>query len=344
MTAVATEMPAFLEGRAMARNFPRQSGSALRIEIVRRPKSRLKTWWDGFKELLAESVAGWNRHNAPRLGAALAYYTLLSLAPLLLVLISIAGLVFGSRAGEQHVIEQIQFLLGAQRATIIADLLAGAQNKAEGIIATIAGALVLLFGATGVVVELRDALNSIWDVPVRTTSTFQELLGVVKDRLWSLALVLGMVVVLTVSLLVTTAISALGAMTSFLPAQAAMLHLFNSFFSFVATAIVFGALYKVVPQVPVRCRDVVLGAVLTAVLFALGNFLLGVYLGKTSFSSTYGAASSTVALAIWVYYSSQIFFLGAEFTRAYTGGPKAGKKHSADSEPAQSLEGGSKIA
>jgi membrane protein len=251
------------------------------------------------------------------MGAALAYYALLSLMPLALVVISIAGLVFGTGNAEARVLHQVQFLIGEQRASILAALLQGAQNRADGVLATIAGLLVLTFGATGVLLELRKALNTVWEVPVCRLNTLQEFIGIVKERLWSLALVLGIVVILTASLLFSTSISALGALTSFLPANEAVLHLLNASVSFFGITVVFGAIYKVVPQVPVDWPDVILGAAVTAVFFTVGNFLLGLYLGKVSFSSTYGAASSTVVLAIWIYYSSQIFLLGAEFTRAF---------------------------
>jgi membrane protein len=273
--------------------------------------------WTDVKMLLAESVAGWSKHNAPRMGASLAFYTLLSLMPLLLVAISIAGLVFGSRGAESGVLQQLQILIGDQRAKIVEALLVGSQNKADGLLATVLGTLVLLFGATGVLTELRDALNTIWDVPFRRLSTIQELTGLVKQRLWSLALVLGIVVLLSVSLGVSTWIAALGSVAALMPAHEAFLHLFNAVFSFVAVTGIFGAVYKIVPQVRIEWPDVILGAAVTSLLFTLGNLLLGLYLGKASLSSTYGAASSTVALSLWVYYSAQIFFLGAEFTRTY---------------------------
>jgi membrane protein len=276
-----------------------------------------KIAWSDVKLLLAESMTCWSKHNAPRMGAALAFYALLSLMPLLLILISIAGLVYGASAAQTRVFEQVQLLIGIQRANILQAILHGAQNKADGVLATVVGTLILTFGATGVLVELREALNTIWEVPVRPLSTFQELAGMVKERLWSLALVLAIVVVLTASLLVSASITAIGTLTSALPAHEALLHLLNALVSFIAITIFFGAIYKVVPQAPIKWRDVILGAAVSAILFALGNFLLGLYLGKASFSSTYGAASSAVALAIWVYYSSQIFFLGAEFTRAF---------------------------
>jgi len=253
------------------------------------------------------------------MGAALAYYTLLSLLPLLLVAISVAGLMFGTNGAEGRVMQQVQFLLGEQRASILDALLHGAQNKADGVVATVVGLLILTFGATGVLVELRGALNTIWEVPVPQQSTLQEFTAIVRERLWSLALVFGIVLIVTASLLFGTSISALGALTSMLPAHEVILHLLNAGASFIAVTVVFGAIYKLVPQVPLQWPDVILGAAVTAVLFTVGNLLLGLYLGKVSFSSTYGAASSTVVLAVWVYYSSQIFFLGAEFTRAFAG-------------------------
>jgi membrane protein len=251
------------------------------------------------------------------MGAALAYYALLSLMPLLLVLISIAGLLFGAKAAQGRVLDQLQFLIGTQRTNILEALLHGAENKADGVLATVVGFLILTFGATGVLVELRDALNTVWEVPLRPLSTLQEFAGIVKQRLWSLAVALAIVVVLTASLLFGVAVAALGPLASVLPANEAVLHLLNAVVSFVALTVVFAAIYKVMPAVPIEWPDVILGAAVTAVLFTIGNFLLGLYLGKVSLSSTYGAASSTVVLAIWLYYSSQIFFLGAEFTKAF---------------------------
>jgi membrane protein len=300
-----------------AANQPEEAMNVLRVETAAVRKTLLRISWPDLKQLFVRSFDCWNRHNAPRMGAALAFYSLLSLMPLMLVLISVTGLIFGAKAAEANVLQELTFLMGAQRASILETLLKGAQNKTEGVLATIAGLLVLTFGASGVLVELRDALNVIWEVPFRRTSTVQELLGMVKERLWSLALVLGIVIALTASLLLSAGISAVGALTSTLPAHEVLLHVLNILISFFATSIAFGAIYKVVPQVPIKWRDVVLGATVTAILFALGNSLLGLYLGKVSFSSTYGAASSVVVLAIWIYYSSQIFFLGAEFTKAY---------------------------
>ena len=290
-----------------------------------------------LKLLLSKSVACWSRHNAPRMGAALAYYTLLSLMPLLLVLISIAGMVFGSRAAEGRVMGQMQFLIGYQRAEILSALLQGAENKTEGLLATLMGTLVLLFGASGVLIELREALNNVWDVPPGQLGAFEEVKRVIKERLWSLWLVIAIVIVLTASLLFGTSISAIGTLTAVLPMSEVVLHLINAGFSFVEVTIVFGAIYKFVPRVTLKWRDVILGAAISGVLFVLGNLILGLYLGKASFSSTYGAASSTVALAIWVYYSSLIFFFGAEFTRAFAETFGSAAKRTRANAPSEAL-------
>ena len=285
------------------------------IRRYRKPLHKMR--WCDLKVLLEESFAGWTTHNAPRMGAALAFYSLLSLMPLLLVVISVAGLLYGPRVAETGVMQQIQLLIGQQRAKIVQALLEGAQNKADGLVATILGTLTLMFGASGVLTELREALNTIWDVPSRKMSRVQEFTCLVRGRLWSLALVLAIVVLLTASLLVSTWISALGALASLLPGHEVVLHLFNVIFSFVVVTGLFGAVYKVVPQVPIEWPDVILGAAVTSILFTLGNLILGLYLGNASLSSTYGAAASTVVFAMWVYYSSQVFFLGAEFTKAF---------------------------
>jgi membrane protein len=282
------------------------------------PKPFLKLRWSDLKPVLEDSIAGWSKHNTPRLGAALAFYTLLSIVPLLLIAISIAGVVFGPRAAQVNVVQQLQFVIGEQRAKIVEALLQGAQNRADGFLATALGTLTLLFGASGMVTELRSALNTIWDVPCRQRTTLQEITAYVKERLWSIALVLAVGLLLTGSLAINTWVSAVGELyRSMLPFPEIVLHMLNAGFTLVLMTLLFGAVYKIVPEVPVKWRDVWLGAAVTAILFTIGNLLLGIYLGKSTFSSTYGAAASTVVLTVWVYYSSQIFFLGAEFTRAF---------------------------
>jgi membrane protein len=285
------------------------------VRHYRKPISKL--CWADCKCIFEEAWAGWIKHNAPRMGAALAFYTLLSMMPLLLVVISVAGLLFGPQQAQAGVMGQLQILLGEQRTKLLEALLVGAQSKAGSLGAGIIGTLTLLFGATGVLVELRDALNTVWDVPAREMSRVQEIQGLIKGRLWSLLLVLGIVFLLTASLFISTWISALGALASMLPAHEAVLHILNVVLSLIIVAGLFGAIYKVIPDVPIEWPDVMLGAAVTSVLFTLGNLVLGLYLGNASFSSTYGAAASTIVFALWVYYSSQVFFLGAEFTKAF---------------------------
>jgi membrane protein len=288
---------------------------SLRVQQYRKPLRKMR-WFD-VRTLLHAALAGWTRHNPARMGAAVAFYTLLSLMPLLLVAISIAGLVLGPHAAAAGIVNRVQLLVGDQRARIIQTLLDGVQNRTDGLLATIFGILTLMFGATGLLTELRDELNTIWEVPSPPVTILQGVKDAIRDRLRSLLLVLAIVVLLSISLLLGTWISALGTLASVVPAHEAVLHVLNGVFSFVAIAVLFGAIYKVVPAVPIKWPDVVLGAIVTSVLFTAGNLLLGLYLGKAFFTSTYGAAASTIVLGVWAYYSSQVFFLGAEFTKAF---------------------------
>jgi membrane protein len=286
---------------------------------ARRYRKPLKSFrWRDIRSILGDSLAEWSKHNAPRLGAALSFYTLLSLAPLLLVLVSVAGLVFGQQAAETGIIRQFESLVGAQGARAAQLLIEGSRNTAHGIIATAFGLLTLLFGASGVLIELRDALNTIWDVPTPELSGLKKIASFVKERLFSFALVLAIGFLLVVSLAISALISALGAYSaSILPAHEAALHILNSVISFSVTAGLFSAIYKFLPDVRIEWQDVICGAAFTSLLFTIGKLALGIYLGKATFASTYGAAASIVVLIVWVYYSAQIFFLGAEFTKIF---------------------------
>lgn len=286
---------------------------------ARRYRKPLKSFrWCDIKALLGESFEAWNRHKAPRLGASLAFYTLLSLTPLLLVVVSIVGLVFGHNAAESDIVQQVQQLIGPQGAKAIQALLEGSQNKTHGLIATILGLLTLLFGASGVLIELRDALNTIWEVPPRELKGMQTVTSFIKERLFSFALVVAIGFLLLVSLAVNAWIAALGALSAtVLPLDEAVLHGLNAVVSFVIVTALFGAIYKVMPSVRLEWRDVILGGAVTSLLFTVGKLLIGLYLGKASFASSYGAAASVVVFIVWVYYSSQIFFFGAEFTKVF---------------------------
>lgn len=284
----------------------------------RKPLSGFR--WADIKLLLSESFSEWSRHKASRLGASLAFYTLLSLTPLLLIAVSVGGLVFGEKAAEGHLLEEIRGLIGPQGAAGVQTLLAGTRHTGHGILATTIGLVTLFFGASGVLIELRDALNTIWEVQAPQLPGLRSIVQMIKDRLFSFALVLAIGFLLLVSLVVNTVIAAAGTyFTSFLPAPEAALHVANSLLSFVIITGLFAAIYKIMPDVRIEWRDVLLGAAVTSLLFTVGKFLIGLYLGKASFASTYGAAASVVILIVWVYYSGQVFFFGAEFTKAFAG-------------------------
>ena len=278
------------------------------------------TWfrWAYIKAILRDSFGEWNRQNATRLGASLAFYSLLSLAPLLLLAVSIVGLVFGHSAAEQQIAQQIQSLVGPAAGKAAASFLQGSHTKTHGIIGTIFGVLTLLFSASGVLIELRDALNYIWEVPVPNVSGIGMVTSFLKKRLFSFGMVLSIGFLLIISLAVSTWITALGAHSASITGfEAALLHIATSIVSFVVITVLFGAIYKVMPEIRLEWRDVILGGAVTSLLFSIGKVLLGIYLGRASYASMYGAAGSIVVLIVWVYYSAQIFFLGAEFTKAF---------------------------
>ena len=299
---------------------------------ARRYRKPLKAFrWCDIKSLLIQSFDQWNKHNATRLGASLAFYSLLSLAPLLLVLVSIVGVVFGHSAAQHQIVQQVQALVGPAAGKAAAAFLQGSHNTAHGVIATLVGLITLLFSASGVVIELRAALNVIWEIPSRDESGLEIITNFLKERLFSFAIVLGIGFLLVVSLAITTWISTLGALpTSITGPVATLLQLLNSFISFVVIAGVFAAIYKIMPDAPIQWRDVALGGAVTSALFTAGKYLLSLYLGRASYGSTYGAAASVVVLIAWIYYSGQIFFLGAEFTRAFAKRYGSQPNHKAD--------------
>lgn len=274
--------------------------------------------WCDIQALLSESFEKWNRHKGPRLGAALAFYSLLSLTPLLLIVVGIGGLVFGRQAAQSQIVWQIQDLVGPSGAQAIQALLEGARNTTHGILATVLGLLTLLFGASGVLIELRDALNTIWEVPPAERTGLQNLVDLIKERMFSFALVLAIGFLLLVSLAINAWISALGAFSAqAFPLPEGILHVANTLVSFIVITGLFAAIYRIMPDARIEWRDVALGAAVTSLLFTVGKLLIGLYLGKASLASTYGAAASVVLLIVWVYYSGQVFFLGAEFTKVF---------------------------
>jgi membrane protein len=274
-----------------------------------------------FKEmvpLIRVTGQNWLDDRAPRLGAALAYYLALSLAPTLVILLAIAGLAFGAKAAEGRLILQIQGLAGSESAKVIQSMIEGAHRPPSGIAAILLGLVPLFVGSTAAVSELKGALNTIWRVPDdRTCSTVRSMFNVVKERVLSFALVLGAGLFLLVSLIVNAWISAAGGYLNSMAPPPALIQIVDWVVSFVVITVLFAFIFKVLPNVQIEWGDVIIGAVLTSLLFTAGKFLLGVYLGKAGFMDTYGAAASLVILLVWVYYSAQLLFFGAEFTRAY---------------------------
>jgi membrane protein len=266
--------------------------------------------------LLKTTASCWSERNAPRLGAALAFYMLLSMAPLLILVVAICGLVFSESSAQQQVLAQVRAISGAAGEKTVAMLIASAHRPKTGIIATIFAFITLLSGASGVFLELRDSLNVIWDAGKRGAASW-------RSMIWQRVVSFGMVLALGFLLLVSLILSAAVTIVENFFVGLVPLHftiagqVANLTISLVAMAALFTLIYKFVPDVPIAWRDVGIGAVVTAIFFAIGKALLGLYFRTVGVGSTYGAAGSLVALVIWVYYSAQIFFFGAMFTRVY---------------------------
>ncbi|WP_293100658.1 YihY/virulence factor BrkB family protein [Moorena sp. SIOASIH] len=274
--------------------------------------------------LLKETFKEWKEDNASRLAAALSYYMIFSLAPVLIIAIAIVGSIFGEEAAKGEIVEQIQGLVGEQGAQFIQTAITNANRPdASGGLASLISIVVLLFGASGVFGELQDALNTIWDVKLKPG---RGIWGILKKRILSFLTVLGVGLFLLLSAVLSTALSALRSYESEFLKELGFLWLYQLNFvwtildllvSFGILSLMFALVYKYLPDVKIAWKDVWVGAIITTLLFNLGKWLLSWYLGRSSFSSSYGAAGSLVVLLAWVYYSSQIIFLGAEFTQVY---------------------------
>lgn len=264
------------------------------------------------RDVLVETWKSWNAHHTPRIGAALAYYTAFSVAPILIIAIAVAGTVFGTDAARDEVIHQMRGMLGETGAKAVQEMLTSAHHGRKGGVAAIVGAVTLLIGASSLFAELQGALNVIWEAPPRAKAG---ILGKLRARFLSFAMVLVIGFLLLVSLVVSATLSGLqdsfGGLTPFL-AQS-----LNVLISLVATTILFGLIYKVLPDVEIAWKDVRVGAFVTAILFVIGKQLIGLYLGNSSLASTYGAAGSFVVMLAWIYYSAQLLLVGAEFTHVY---------------------------
>jgi membrane protein len=250
----------------------------------------------------------------PRLAASLSYYTLLSLSPLLILSVAVAGLVFGEDAARGQIAAQLQQVFGAEAGEAIQTMVASAKEPGSGVLGTIVGVVVLLFGASGVFGELQDSMNTIWEVAPRPG---RGILGIVKDRFFSFTMVVGVAFLLLVSLVISAALSAIGNWLSSFVGVEWLWQGVNFVVSLAMIAALFALLFKVVPDVKIRWRDVWMGASVTAALFTIGKFLIGLYVGKAGVAGPYGAAGSLVVIVVWVFYSAHILFIGAEFTQVY---------------------------
>jgi membrane protein len=269
--------------------------------------------------LLRETIQEWKEDGATRLAAALAYYTTFSLAPLLVLIIAIAGLIGGREAAQTQTMAQVEDLLGTEGREFVQGMIESASQPETGLAATFIGAVTLLFGALGVFGELQNSLNTIWEVKPKPAKNWLDgIRRFVIKRLLSFTMVLGIGFLLLASLVLSAALSALGEyIGNRWPLADFWLSLFNFLISFAVITLLFAMIFKFLPEIKIAWKDVWLGAAVTSALFSIGKFLIGLYLGRSEVGNTFGAAGSLAILLIWIYYSAQILFFGAEFTQVY---------------------------
>jgi membrane protein len=280
-------------------------------------------------KLLKDTATEWNEDNVPMFAAALAYYTIFSLAPLLLIAIAIVGFFFGEAAAQGEIVRQIQGLIGRDGAEAIQTMIQNAHKPGSGgALATIVGVVLLFLGASGVFGQLQTALNTIWEVKPKPGNGIRSFL---QSRFLSFAMVLVIGFLLLVSLVLSTVLAAIGSFFSnLLPGFSALGEIINFVVSFAVVTLLFAGIYKFLPDVKVPWKNLWVGAGVTSLLFTIGKALIGLYLGSSGVSSTYGAAGSIVVLLLWVFYSAQILLFGAEFTQVYSkyqGTPIRPSKH-----------------
>ena len=288
----------------------------------------------GIWSLIKMSFVSWRKDYAASMGGALAYYTLFSIAPLLLIVIAVAGFFLGPEAARGELFAQLQGLLGDDGAAAVQGLLESASEPKEGLFATISGVLLLMLGATTVFAELQTDLDRIWRAEVKPAGGVW---GLLRARILSFGMILVLAFLLLVSLVLSAALSAVGKLWGgWFEGLAVLLEIVNFVFAFTITTGLFALIYKFLPRVEIAWRDVWIGAAVTAILFAVGKFLIGLYIGRSGVASGFGAAGSFVVLLVWVYYSTQIFLLGAEFTWVYAHerGSRRGKERPGAAAPA----------
>jgi membrane protein len=265
--------------------------------------------------LLKQTFTEWQEDKAPTLAAALAYYTVFSLAPLLIIVIAIAGLVFGTDAAQGQIVTQLQSLIGKDGAQTIQELILKASEPKSGMIATIVGIATLLWGASNVFTNLKEALNTIWNV---SPAPGRGIWGFLQDRVLSFAMILGIGFLLLVSLVLSAVLAAISYwLNGWLQLPVGIWQIVDFALSFGVVTLLFALIYKLLPDVDLAWNDVWIGAAITSMLFTIGKSLIGIYLGGSGIASTYGAAGSFVIILLWINYSAQILFLGAEFTQVW---------------------------
>jgi membrane protein len=272
-------------------------------------------FWPKFYSLIGDAYRSWSDHGGPRLGAALSYYTVFSIAPLLTLVISIAGLLFGQEAVQGQVFSELQAVIGSEPAKFVQQVVVATSKTSQSVVASIIGIVVVFIGATAFFAQLQDALNVVWDVKRVDSPGF---MGMLRRYWWSFSMIVGCGFLLLVSLVASAVLTAI---MNFASQQVALsgllLELVNLVVSFIVTTIIFALTFKVIPDVILQWRDVLVGAVFTAVLFLLGKTLLAIYLSHAAVASAYGAAGALVLVLLWSYYSAQLLLLGAEFTRVW---------------------------
>ena len=293
----------------------------------------MSKWW----QVLKDTVMAWLDDFAPSMGAAISYYTMFSLAPLLVLVIAIAGLVFGAEAVQGQISTQLSSLMGQDTAQAIEGMVESASLTGNGWWATAVSIVILIVGATSVFAELQSALDRIWHVPESEKPS--GIWGVLRARLFSLGLILGLAFLLMVSLAVSAGLAAFGSfLGGLLPGQEFLLQVLNLAVSFVVMSVLFAMIFKWMPTTPVAWRDVWIGAAVTAVLFEIGKLLIGLYIGKSGLSDSFAGAGALVILLAWVYYAAQIFLLGAEFTKVYAHAHGSAKERSVAKDGAVAKE------
>lgn len=276
------------------------------------PDDRTGTNYHNLLSLLCRTFAVWNDHEALRLGAALAFYSILSLAPLMILVVGIVAVVFGRSTAHDQIIGQVEGMVGKEGGSAIRAMIEHAQKPATGVFASIVGIITMLFGASGVFGELQGALNKMWDVvPEKGGGIWTT----IRQKFFSFGIVLAVGFLLLTSLLLSAGLAALGKyFEGILPLPEFVLSGLNFLFSFAGIAILFALIFKYIPATKIAWKDVCVGAIVTAFFFTLEKYLIGLYLGKTAVGSAYGAGGSLVIVIVWIYYSSLIVLFEAEFT------------------------------